>query len=306
MLIELLTALAWEPTGADWTWQESATDHAWTVTSGDPALQAALADALASWNAVGPEVFHWPPLDPTGRGQLLQESTGPGATLAIAQTWSDDRRLLRCSITLYEHNERGPTGLSPLLPAPPGTTQLRFVLAHELGHCLGLDHSTDPGALMRPVVTPRASARWGPTPDDVAGFAALYAPPTATFTVTGWTLDDLGDGDGLLEPGEQALLRVHTEGDAVGRALSVEALPGLAVEPRPLEPTSVLLTVGPSCSSGTPELSWTMQAANAPPVAGAVSVTLTCGEDTAEETALPPAGCSATPRVIPGWPFRRR
>lgn len=59
----------------------------------------------------------------------------------------------------------------------------RTVLLHESGHCMGLSHSTDAGAVMRAIYA-------GPQhlgADDKAGLIAIYGagnPPTATSTPT--------------------------------------------------------------------------------------------------------------------------
>lgn len=52
--------------------------------------------------------------------------------------------------------------------------RVRIVLAHELGHVLGLGHSDDPRALMFPNITRLLRAEL--SSDDVAGVMALYGP----------------------------------------------------------------------------------------------------------------------------------
>ncbi|HWU83777.1 MAG TPA: matrixin family metalloprotease, partial [Rhodocyclaceae bacterium] len=48
------------------------------------------------------------------------------------------------------------------------------VLAHELGHALGLDHSSTPNSLMNPFYS---EAFFGPQADDIAGIQYLYGAP---------------------------------------------------------------------------------------------------------------------------------
>lgn len=66
------------------------------------------------------------------------------------------------------------------------SVDVRTVLMHELGHCVGLGHSADTTAMMYPVYH---GSMAGPAADDIAGICALYggcsgAQPTPTPTRT--------------------------------------------------------------------------------------------------------------------------
>ncbi|MDE2600246.1 MAG: matrixin family metalloprotease [Rhodocyclaceae bacterium] len=50
------------------------------------------------------------------------------------------------------------------------------VLAHELGHALGLDHTNVPGSLMNPFYS---ESFYGPQADDIAGMQHIYGRPVA-------------------------------------------------------------------------------------------------------------------------------
>jgi hypothetical protein len=57
--------------------------------------------------------------------------------------------------------------------ARAGEIEMQGIATHELGHCLGLDHGTDPNATMIPWYSYH-SARFGPFADDITRLRALY------------------------------------------------------------------------------------------------------------------------------------
>jgi peptidoglycan hydrolase-like protein with peptidoglycan-binding domain len=67
------------------------------------------------------------------------------------------------------------------VPPPTNTFDLISVAAHEFGHSLGLSHSSDPGALMYPTMSP-AGHRFLAT-EDARRIQALYGPPGSTTLV---------------------------------------------------------------------------------------------------------------------------
>ena len=59
--------------------------------------------------------------------------------------------------------------------AVAGGFDIESVALHELGHLLGLDHSTVPGTVMWPTITSNFTLR-SLQPDDLAGIRSLYPP----------------------------------------------------------------------------------------------------------------------------------
>lgn len=56
----------------------------------------------------------------------------------------------------------------------PTGYNLFIVLAHELGHSLGLSHSNDPGALMYPTYSYTDPSEFRLPQDDIDGIQAIY------------------------------------------------------------------------------------------------------------------------------------
>lgn len=97
-------------------------------------------------------------------------SDGTSALAVTVRVASDDARTYRDTDIVLDFSG-GPRWSTE---GEARTQDLQTLMAHEVGHMLGLDHVSDPEQLMYPVLTPgridRRWLRWG----DAIGLAALY------------------------------------------------------------------------------------------------------------------------------------
>ena len=143
-------------------------------------------------------------------------------TLAISTYWGSGSRTTECDIVFYGSNLSGsinwdndPSGASN------SAQDFQYVAIHEMGHCLGLSHSSSRDAVMYP----SAPSGAGPAErrldsDDIAAVQYLYGRVAPEVTVAGYTLSD---PDGESEPGEalELVLTLSNVGD--GHAYDLEA-----------------------------------------------------------------------------------
>src|SRR5262245_47621278 len=117
----------------------------WLPSSGDAALDAAARRALDDWNAVardalGVEAFSLGGREAAQVRVALEPPTTKGL-MGMTHLTTDDAGVIQLpiSITVIEPVARGQTSRETLLYQ---------VVAHELGHALGLPHARDPASLM--------------------------------------------------------------------------------------------------------------------------------------------------------------
>jgi Matrixin len=153
MILALLALVAPRPGAASDTTLSGVEGHlrarfplgVWMATTGDAGLDAAMRRAVDDWNALFRDAFGLDAFAPAPREAAqvrvnLESATGSGL-MGVTYLHTDDTGVIEVpvSITVVEPTARGQTGRD---------TVLYQVLAHELGHALGLPHVRDPRSLM--------------------------------------------------------------------------------------------------------------------------------------------------------------
>jgi hypothetical protein len=118
----------------------------WVQPTGDAGLDAAARRAIDDWNAVARDALGTAVFVPGAPPEVAQVrvSVEPPATdglMGVTQLSTDDVGIIQIPVTIVvvEPAARGQTSRE---------TVLYQVLAHELGHALGLPHVRDPRSLM--------------------------------------------------------------------------------------------------------------------------------------------------------------
>lgn len=102
-------------------------------------------------------------------------------TLGVTQTTFDSwGRILEGDIEFNARDYRW-QNRRPSTGGTWGTQYVADIATHEIGHFLGLDHSSDPSATMYPTAMPGIDTL---SADDVAGVQALYGPAAGTTTTS--------------------------------------------------------------------------------------------------------------------------
>lgn len=186
-LLLALPAWAYHLTGRWWSWQDHPIEDGFSIALADfptdagssAEIETALTSAMSTWNDQDRDVL----LQYDGQGVAGLEADGhniigygayPGlsTTLAFAATWSyEDGAAFDCDLYFLSENDYGTIYWDADSNGPAsGRYDIEGVALHELGHCLGLDHSDDSTAVMYAYYNGSRSL----TSDDISGFQYLY------------------------------------------------------------------------------------------------------------------------------------
>lgn len=147
---------------------------------GDAATKAAIETALAAWTSVAQVTFT--EASATGLARSIDFSfrsiDGAGGTLAVGYYPNDLNRDPIAGDVIFDSAESWEVGNGK------GSAAFDMVLTavHEIGHALGLDHSSDQASILAPTVSPD-DAFTGLAASDVAAIRSLYATRNVTETV---------------------------------------------------------------------------------------------------------------------------
>ncbi len=247
-MIALLTLLIAQPaqgyelSGKSYVWQAQPVEEPFLLnvnTFPGQYLRSEVEDgyiySLEVWNTQGRAGFELsyggattasafgPPPDGVNAANYSGLATDASVALT-ARIWADSAPtdIVECDTQFYGSNVAGAIVYDFDTTAPAQADNYHFVwtAVHELGHCLGLSHSAEPGAVMRPTQSKGLGPDdWTLTDDDIAAVQELYgaSEPELAVTAVEYTLPDTVEET----PGTQFELVVRVSNEGTGTAFDV-------------------------------------------------------------------------------------
>jgi predicted Zn-dependent protease len=180
VMVGSLPVAAYEPLktefGAKKIWAQKELRVAWKESNAQktPAHRSALKKALLQWDraACGSPQLRWEK-DPTKADILISFSPSPWPFKKSLAAHTDVDANPRKGLVTGAHIS--------LNPAQTPELNLARLLAHEVGHALGLGHSRHQEAVMRAGLTRDAGGPGVLALDDLAGLCSLYPETPAPF-----------------------------------------------------------------------------------------------------------------------------
>jgi hypothetical protein len=127
------------------------------------------------------------------RNVVIFRNATNGSSIGTTYSWWDsNNRLLDSDVVLWDGGFNFVTGTSGC-EVLPNAAYIEDIATHELGHALGLNHSSYSDATMWPSYGYCSQAFRTLAPDDIAGVASLY-PTTITNTPPAVTITSPANG----------------------------------------------------------------------------------------------------------------
>ncbi len=232
--------------GIDWSHQAHPVEEDFKLNVGsfpdsmtsDEAVEEAFELALNQWNHEGAAAVYAPYGGHTSDNHYGSDN-GTNVTLYTSSTWGSALALATyyyvgggqmtdCDVEFYGSNNGGSLSWHFDVGSSASSNSFDFthVAMHELGHCLGLGHSSHAAAIMYAYSSPGSgeSARHLHS-DDKAGLQAIYGTGSVDVVVVdAWfeAADGADDGDGALDRDE--VFELHVTLRNQGSATAVDVL----------------------------------------------------------------------------------